>query len=85
MRRLLIAPFAAVLCLLAASPSVGHAATPCWQRVISDWTQDGKINGHYSPHCLRQAIKNTPEDLRDYSSIDDDINAAYKAINKLYA
>jgi hypothetical protein len=44
--------------------------------VISDWTADGKIDGHYSPHCLRQAIKHTPEDLRDYSSIDDDINAA---------
>jgi hypothetical protein len=76
MPRLLIAALAVSISLLAASPSVAHAATPCWQRVISDWTADGKIDGHYSPHCLRQAIKHTPEDLRDYSSIDDDINAA---------
>ena len=76
MRRLLIASVAVVLCALAAGPSVAHTATPCWQRVINDWTKDGQINGHYSPHCLRQAIKNTPEDLRDYSSIIDDINAA---------
>jgi len=76
MPRLLIAALAVSVSLLAASPSVAHAATPCWQRVISDWTADGKIDGHYSPHCLRQAIKHTPEDLRDYSSIDDDINAA---------
>ena len=76
MSRLLIAALAVSVSLLAASPSVAHAATPCWQRVISDWTADGKIDGHYSPHCLRQAIKHTPEDLRDYSSIDDDINAA---------
>jgi hypothetical protein len=76
MPRLLIAALAVSVSLLGASPSVAHAATPCWQRVISDWTADGKIDGHYSPHCLRQAIKHTPEDLRDYSSIDDDINAA---------
>jgi hypothetical protein len=79
MRRLfLVALAAAVVSVLAvaASPSVAHAAEPCWQRVIDDWTKDGKIDGHYSPRCLRQAIKNTPEDLRDYSSIDDDIQAA---------
>lgn len=76
MPRLVIAALAVSVSLLAASPSVAHAATPCWKQVINDWTADGQINGHYSPHCLRQAIKNTPEDLRDYSSIDDDINAA---------
>ncbi len=76
MPRLLIAALAVSVSLLAASPSVAHAATPCWKQVISDWTADGKIDGHYSPHCLRQAIKNVPEDLRDYSSIVDDINAA---------
>jgi len=76
MPRLLIAALAVSVSLLAASPSVAHAATPCWKQVINDWTADGQINGHYSAHCLRQAIKNTPEDLRDYSSIDDDINAA---------
>ncbi len=73
-RRLLLAAAVAALCVVAV-PSVANAA-PCWQRVISDWTKDGKIDGHYSPHCLRQAYKNTPEDLRDYSGILDDINAA---------
>ena len=77
MQRLLLAALAAVVVtLLAASPTAAHAATPCWSRVITDWTKDGQINGQYSPHCLRQAIKHTPEDLRDYSSIIDDINAA---------
>jgi len=76
MPRLLLAALAAAVSLLAASPSAAHAATPCWSRVISDWTKDGQINGQYTPHCLRQAIKHTPEDLRDYSSIIDDINAA---------
>jgi hypothetical protein len=76
MPRLLLAALAVAVALLAASPSVAHAATPCWKRVITDWTKDGQINGQYSPHCLRQAIKHTPEDLRDYSSVIDDINAA---------
>ena len=76
MPRLLLAALAVAVSLLAASPSVAHAATPCWSRVITDWTKVGQINGQYTPHCLRQAIKHTPEDLRDYSSIIDDINAA---------
>jgi hypothetical protein len=77
MRRLSVAALAAVvLSMPAVSPSVAHAAKPCWERVIDDWTKDGQLDGQYSPKCLRQAIKNTPEDLRDYSSIDDDIQAA---------
>jgi hypothetical protein len=76
MRRLLLAALAAALCLLAASPSLADAGTPCYRRVLDDWTKDGRIDGHYSKQCLRQAIKHTPEDLRDYSSVVDDINAA---------
>jgi hypothetical protein len=76
MPRLLIAALAVTVSLLAASPSVAHASSPCSQRVIDDWTKDGKIDGHYTPHCLRQAYNSVPEDLRDYSSILDDINAA---------
>src|SRR5205823_2973329 len=63
MRRLSVAALAvAVVSVLAvaASPSVARAAEPCWQRVLDDWTKDGKIDGQYSPRCLRQAIKNTP-------------------------
>jgi hypothetical protein len=76
MPRLLLAALAVTVSVLAASPSVAHAGRPCSQRVIDDWTKDGKIDGHYSPHCLRQAYNSVPEDLRDYSSILDDINAA---------
>ena len=75
-RRLLLAALVAALGVAAATPSVAHAE-PCWHRVIMDWTKDGVITPkRYSPRCLREAIKKTPEDLRDYSSIVDDINAA---------
>jgi hypothetical protein len=76
MRRLLLAALAAAVCLVAASPAPAHAGTPCWRNVITDWTKDGQINGHYSRHCLRQAYRKVPPDLADYSSILDDISAA---------
>ena len=76
-RRLALALLAAVLGVAATAQTATAAAkTACWRRVIEDWSKDGVINGHYSAKCLRQAIKKTPEDLRDYSSIVDDINAA---------
>jgi hypothetical protein len=68
---------AAAFCLAGAGPPIGNAATPCWQRVIDDWLHhNGGITGHYSPLCLRQAMGHVPEDLRAYSPILDDINAA---------
>ena len=76
MPRLLLVALAAAVSLLAASPSVAHAGTPCPKRVINDWTKDGQINGNYSQHCLRQAYRSVPPDLADYSSILDDITAA---------
>jgi hypothetical protein len=76
MPRLLLAALAAAVSLLAASPAVAHAGTPCAKRVIDDWTKDGQINGNYSQHCLRQAYRSVPPDLADYSSILDDITAA---------
>jgi hypothetical protein len=75
LRLLLVAAVAAVAIGVAAPTA--SAGEPCWQRVILDWTKDGVITpNRYSPRCLRTAIKKTPEDLRDYSSIIDDINAA---------
>jgi len=76
MPRLLLVALAAAVSLLAASPSVAFAGTPCAKRVINDWTKDGQINGNYSQHCLRQAYRSVPPDLADYSSILDDITAA---------
>jgi hypothetical protein len=54
------------------------AATPCWKQVLNDWSK-GHAIGVYPLHCYRDAIRNLPEDLRDYSSAADDINAALQA------
>lgn len=74
--RLFVAAAVAAVSIVAAGPSAAHAGTPCWKRVLSDWTLDGKIDGHYSARCLRTALRHVPEDLGDYSSVKDDINAA---------
>jgi hypothetical protein len=64
------------LAATAAMPSSARAADPCWLRVQNDWLADGTIDGNYSVKCLQQALKNVPEDLRDYSNIPDAIDAA---------
>jgi hypothetical protein len=74
-RHLFLVALAATLAVAASAPSIARAE-PCWKRVITDWSKNGAIDGKYSPHCLRQAMRNTPEDLRDYTSIIDDIQAA---------
>ena len=64
-----------VAALLAGQASAG---TPCWKQVLNDWSNSRPI-GHYRIHCYRDAIRNLPEDLRDYSSAADDIQAAMQA------
>ncbi len=43
-------------------------AQPCWKKLIDDW-YDGRIDGTYSQACYRAAIKNAPEDIRQYSDL----------------
>jgi hypothetical protein len=64
--------------LLLALPGTAAAKTPCWKQVLNDWS-NGRAIGVYPLHCYRDAIRNLPEDLRDYSSAADDIQAALQA------
>jgi hypothetical protein len=65
----------ATACLLML-PSAGSAAISCWQRVITDWSSDGRVDHTYPLACYRQAAKRLPEDLKSYSSAPDDIGRA---------
>lgn len=67
------------LTVVAAIPSTAAAATPCWKRVINQWLDNKPIATTYPASCYQQALKNVPEDLRDYSDITDAINAALQA------
>jgi hypothetical protein len=66
------------LLLAAALAGRASAGTPCWKQVLNDWS-NGRPIGHYRIHCYRDAIRNLPEDLRDYSNAADDIQAAMQA------
>lgn len=70
---------AGLVAVSAAAPATAGAATPCWQRVINQWLNNQPIATTYKPACYNQALKNVPEDLRDYSDITDAINAALQA------
>jgi hypothetical protein len=75
---LLIAAVTVGLLLAAFTSAPAAAGTPCWKQVLNDWS-NGRAIGHYPLHCYRDAIRNLPEDLRDYSSAADDILAALQA------
>lgn len=59
-------------------PGRAAAATPCWKLVLNDWS-NGRAIGTYPLHCYRDALRHLPEDLRDYSSASDDIEAALQS------
>ena len=54
------------------------AAAPCWQVLIDDW-YDGRIDSVYSVQCYRDALEHMPEDVAQYSSLEDDLNRALLA------
>jgi hypothetical protein len=74
----ILAAVAAGLLVALFLPGQAAAGTPCWKKVLNDWS-NGRTIGAYPLHCYRDAIRHLPEDLRDYSSASDDINAALQA------
>jgi hypothetical protein len=73
---LVLAVFTGLLLAVALPSQAAAKGTPCWKRVINDWLDNGTIDKHYKTACLQAALKNVPEDLRDYSNLPDAINAA---------
>jgi hypothetical protein len=61
--------------LLGTSPA---QAAPCGDAVVRDWA-DGAITGRYAPRCYGDALEALPEDVRAYSTAEDDIATALRA------
>jgi hypothetical protein len=68
-----IALVAAALAVLA---SPAHGGKSCAQQVIDDWFDNSRVDGVYPARCYRAAIAALPEDVRSYSSAEDDIKRA---------
>jgi hypothetical protein len=66
----------ALVALAVAAPAAPAATTPCWKAVLADWSKDNTVDGNYSASCIRQAMVLAPTDLKIYSSLDDDLQAA---------
>jgi hypothetical protein len=65
---------AGVLALSAPAPAV--AAKSCLERILEDWYPDESIDKRYSQACYREAEKDLPQDLRDYSDLPGEIQRA---------
>jgi hypothetical protein len=55
------------------------AASSCANAVVADWRDNGRIDKTYSPQCYRAAVDTLPEDVRVYSSAQNDITRALQA------
>ena len=67
---------AAALLALAANPAAGQTA--CGEAVLRDW-HNGRVGTGYAPECYRAALASLPEDMRIYSSAEEDIETALHA------
>jgi hypothetical protein len=66
---------AAIVALEFPAGAAGQSRS-CAQRVVHDWYADGTIDNSYSLACYRAALRALPEDVRQYSSADEDIRGA---------
>jgi hypothetical protein len=57
------------------SPAPATAAA-CGSKVVADWLDDGRIAAAYAPRCYREALEALPEDVRTYSTAQEDIERA---------
>lgn len=63
-----------------AEPPSRSEGASCATHVISDWVNDGSVEGRYRLSCYQEAIRRLPEDLRAYSSAEDDIHGAMQLV-----
>ena len=74
-RRLLIVIAALGLGIILPALS-SAAALPCSQRVLTDWSDNGRIDRVYALPCYEEAIATLPTDNRDYTNAQDVIDRA---------
>ena len=59
-----------------AAPGTAAAAAPCWKQVVDDWMDNGRIDRIYEDECYAKALEEIPDDLREYSALEDEIAVA---------
>jgi hypothetical protein len=80
---LLIALLASMGFLASLGTPSAAAAKPCWERVIDDWIDNGRIDARYSPACLQASLQHVPEDVRAYSDFEEKVKQAMQSSLRL--
>ena len=76
---LVLSALVACFAVAAGSPPVALAGElPCADAVLADWS-DGAIDRSYAPDCYLGAIDALPEDVRTYTSAEEDITRALQS------
>lgn len=70
---LFLAPIAASLAFAGGASSAGIR---CEEKVLGDWSDNGRIDGIYPLRCYQEALAKMPTDLRDYTNATDVIHRA---------
>jgi len=65
--------------LLALALPATAMASPCGDKVLADWFDNGRIDKLYPAHCYEDAIDAIPRDLRDYANAEDVILRALQS------
>jgi hypothetical protein len=73
----LIAALAATFVALAVPGTA--IASPCGDKVLADWFDNGRIDRLYPLHCYEEAIDAIPSDLRDYANAEEIISRALQS------
>lgn len=71
----------ALALMVGAKPAA--AKTPCWKQVVNDWVEDSRIDRTYPRQCYSDALKNVPNDVKDYSSFEEDIQSALQRVSRV--
>jgi hypothetical protein len=66
---------AAIAATAVVAPATAGASS-CANAVVADWRDNGRIDRTYPPQCYREAVAALPEDVRVYSSAQNDITRA---------
>jgi hypothetical protein len=72
------AGLAGLLSTLVLAGSAG-AAPSCAERVLLDWSDNGRIDGLYRLACYEDALDDLPPDVRDYTDAADVIERALQS------
>jgi hypothetical protein len=66
----------AAVALGASAPPAAAADRPCWKDLFADWAADGMVRSLYAIRCYSEALSHLPDDVRIYSTAEEDIKRA---------